>query len=118
MAQLEIQELDNAIKQVKIIGRLDIQGTGEIETSFTAHTASKKEKVIVDLSDLNFLSSIGIRLLLTVAKAQTKRGGKIVFVNPQSSVEETLVIAGINLLIPIYDNSALATEDLNAAVTE
>jgi anti-anti-sigma factor len=116
MTQLDIQELENTIKQVKIIGRLDIQGTGAVETSFTAHTAIQKEKIIVDLSELDFLSSIGIRLLLTAAKAQTRRGGKIVFLNPKSSVEETLVIAGINLLIPIYNDFALALDDLNSSV--
>jgi anti-anti-sigma regulatory factor len=55
-------------------------------------------------------------LLLTAAKAQTRRGGKIVFLNPKSSVEETLVIAGINLLIPIYNDFALALDDLNSSV--
>lgn len=118
MAKLEIQESDNGIKQVKVIGRLDILGTGEVETAFTAHTAGKKEKVIVDLSELDFLASIGIRLLLTSAKAQAKRGGKIVLFNPKTLVEETLVTAGINLLIPIYNELGLASDDLNSAISE
>ncbi len=118
MAKLEIQESDNGIKQVKVIGRLDILGTGEVETSFTAHTAGKKEKVIVDLSELDFLASIGIRLFLITAKAQAKRGGKIVLLNPKPLVEDTLVTAGINLLIPIYNDLELASDDLNSAVSE
>lgn len=118
MINLEIQELDNDIKQVKMIGRLDIQGTGIVETPFTAQTAGKKAKVIVDLSELDFLASIGIRLLLIAAKAQAKRGGKIVLLNPKPLVAETLVVAGINLLIPIYDDFSLASEDLNSTVIE
>jgi anti-anti-sigma factor len=95
-----------------------IKGTGVVETSFTAHTAGKKAKVIVDLSGLDFLSSIGIRLLLTTAKAQANRGGKIVLLNPKPLVEEALVTAGINMLIPMYNDFVLAAEDLNSSVID
>lgn len=116
MTTLEVQDLDNDIKQVKVLGRLDIQGTGSVETTFTAHAAGKKAKVIIDLSGLDFLASIGIRLLLITAKSQAKRGGKVVLLNPKPLVEETLVTAGINLLIPIYNDFGLASDDLNATV--
>jgi len=118
MAKLEVHELENNIKQVKIIGRLDIQGTGDIETPFTGHTASKKAKVIVDLSELDFIASIGIRLLITTAKAQANRGGKLVLLNPKPLVKDAIVTSGIDLLIPIYDDFASASKDLNAVVIE
>lgn len=118
MTTLEVQQLANNIKQVKIIGRLDIQGTSSLETALTTQAAGKKEKVIIDLSELDFLASIGMRLLLITAKGQSKRGGKVVLLNPKPLVKETLVTAGINLLIPIYNDLGLASEDLNLAVAE
>lgn len=118
MIKLEAQELNNEIKHIKLVGRLDIQGSSEIETSFATQSACKKEKVIVDLSELDFLASIGIRLLLTTAKAQAKRGGKIVLLNPKPLVEDVLKTAGIDTLIPLYNDIALASEDLNLSVTD
>ena len=118
MAKLEVHELPNGIKQIKLIGRLDIIGSGEIETTFAAHSASKKAKIIVDLSELDFLASIGIRLIISNAKAQIKRGGKIVLLNPNPSVNDVLKTAGIDLLIPLYHDLGLASEDLNSTVTE
>lgn len=116
MTMLQVKELNNNITQVKIIGRLDIQGTGYIETLFTAHTASKKAKVIVDLSEVNFISSIGIRLLLTTSKAQLRRGGKIVLLNATELVEDALLTAGINLLIPMYKDFHLAFDDVDSII--
>ena len=118
MIKIEVQELNNDIKQVKLIGRLDIQGTGDVELSFAAHTASKKEKVIVDLSELDFLASIGIRLLLVNAKAQDHRGGKLVLLNPKPLVDDVLKMTGINVLIPIYTDISLATEYLKSIDSE
>jgi anti-anti-sigma factor len=117
MAVLEVTELDNGIRCIKLGGRLDIQGTGELETKFTANSATSKYKIIVDISNIEFMASIGIRLLLSSAKAQDRRGGKMVLLNPQPLVEETLKAAGIDKLIPVYDDIAKATEYLNTVVS-
>ena len=45
--QLEVSTLDDGIKLVKLIGKMDIKGTSQIEDSFTVQTASKKAGVIV-----------------------------------------------------------------------
>ena len=118
MIKLEAQELDNNIKQVKLIGRLDIQGTGDIELAFAKETAIKKEKIIVDLSELDFIASIGIRLILTNAKAQANRGGKIILFNPIPLVHEVLKTTGVNVLIPIYTDFLLASKYLNSLATK
>jgi len=102
--ELHYKELDNNIRWITLIGRLDIIGTGEIETKFAGYSAGEKVRVIVDLSEVDFLSSIGIRLLMLTAKSVTSRGGKIVILNPTPDVQNVLEISGIPAIIPIYSH--------------
>ena len=100
--EIQYSELDNGIIQIKLGGRLDIIGTGKIETKFTGYCTGEKVRVIVDLSKVDFLASIGIRLLTLTAKSLASRGGKMVILNPISEVQDVLEITGIPAIIPIY----------------
>ncbi|MBK8420777.1 MAG: STAS domain-containing protein [Anaerolineales bacterium] len=59
--------------------------------------------MIIDLSEVNFLAPIGIRLLMINAKSIATRGGKIVLLSPSPEVKSVLEITGIPAIIPIYD---------------
>jgi anti-sigma B factor antagonist len=113
--ELQYSKLDNDIRMIKLIGKLDIIGTGEIETKFTGHCAGEKVRVIVDLSEVSFLASIGIRLLMLTAKSVTKRGGKMVIVKPIPDVQHVLEVTGIPAIIPIYSSFESAETILTAS---
>ena len=98
--QIESESLDGGILKITLAGRMDVQGTQEIDLKFTGYTA-KQRSVIVDMSAVNFLASIGIRTLLLSAKAISQRGGKIALLNPDENVTKVLEMAGIDTLIPI-----------------
>lgn len=108
--QLESELLDGNVLKVSLDGRLDIQGTGAIDMQFTALTATKKAGVIVDMSKVSFLASIGIRTLLSSAKANAARGGRLVLLNPQPMVKEVLESTGVPSLIEIFDDQSAAVE--------
>ena len=100
--ELHYSATDNGIRILKLIGQLDIVGVGEIETKFNGYCAGEKPLVVVDLSDVEFLASIGIRLLTLTAKSITSRAGKMVMISPSSEVESILEVTGIPAIIPIY----------------
>jgi anti-anti-sigma factor len=101
--ELQYSELNNGIRLIKLIGKLEIIGTGEIETKFAGYCSGDNVRVIVDLSEVDYLASIGIRLFVLTAKLVTARGGKMVLLNPISDVKNVLEITGIPAIIPIYD---------------
>ena len=94
--------MNNGIRLIKLGGRLDIIGTGAIETKFAGYCAGENPRVVVDLSDVDFLASIGIRLLMLTAKSIASRGGKMALLNPIPDVQNVLEITGIPAIIPIY----------------
>ena len=105
---LHVDELNPQTQCVRLMGRLDMQGSGEIDLRFTALTATDDKHVIVDLAGVDFIASIGMRLLLSCAKAKARRGGEMVLAAPQPMVRETLETAGIDSLIPIHADAASA----------
>lgn len=102
--QLEITSLPSGILQLSLSGRLDIAGVGQIDNQFAFAATTKTMPVLVDLSAVEFVASFGIRMLLMNAKSLQGRGGKMVLYQPSALVKDALTTAGIDLLIPIYDD--------------
>ena len=102
--ELQYSELENNIRMIKLVGKLDIIGVGEIETRFAGYCAGEGVRVVVDLSEVDFLASIGIRLLTLTAKSVASRGGKMVLLKPTPAVREVLEITGIPAIIPVYSH--------------
>jgi anti-sigma B factor antagonist len=101
---------DNGITILKLAGRMDIGGTGKIELKLTVATAVDGAHVIVDLSDVSFMSSIGIGVLVGLTKTIRRRHGNLVLLNPQPVVRLVLEKTGIPGVMSIYDT-------LDAALT-
>jgi anti-anti-sigma factor len=102
MMQLEYSELDNGIRLIKLLGTLDMNGTYAIEVEFVRHCSGENVRVLVDLSKVNYISSIGIPMLVNCAKSMAKHGSRMALLSPQHAVEYILELAGIPLIIPIY----------------
>jgi len=110
--RLESELLDDNILKVTLDGRLDVQGAQSIDMKFTGLTATKKAAILVDMSKVSFLASIGMRTLVSCAKAAANRGGKMVLLSPQPLVKEVLDRTGITSIIPLYENLESAKEAL------
>ena len=81
--------------------------------AFLHALAGSRRALVVDLSKVSFLASMGIRLLVIGAKTVASKGGKIVLLDPDPNIESVLTTAGIDSVIPIHHDRASAV----AAVT-
>ena len=112
--ELQYSEQNNGIRLIKLSGRLDIFGTGAIETKFAGYCAGESPRVAVDLTEVDFLASIGIRMLMLTAKSIASRAGKLALINPTPDVRGVLDITGITGIIPIYESLESAEAELLA----
>ena len=102
-------DVGNDLRRIVISGRLDIPGTDSVSATLEKLVAAPKKGVVVDLSTLQFLASIGIRALITSAKAVQQRGGRMVLVvDGAASVLMSLEATGVDQLIPVFKNAAEA----------
>jgi anti-sigma B factor antagonist len=106
-------EIGGAAARVALSGRLDIAGA-EVIALPLATLAGAKQSLIIDMSAVTFIASIGIRHLVSAAKTLSRRNGRLVLLNPTTLTVEVLTISGLTDLLPIVHSepeamTALAT---------
>ena len=103
------EELAGGNTKVVLDGRLDIDGAAAVDLPMNV-IAGSRMAVLVDLQQVSFLGSMGLRALVMPARAIKSRGGKIVLFGPNEMVEKVLRASGIDTIIPVHHElqSALA----------
>jgi len=104
---ISIEDLDGNVTKVVISGRLDIVGAREVEMPL-AVVAGSRRAVVIDLSAVEFMASLGLRGIVISAKSIYSKRGKVVLLAPRPAVEEVITTTGIHGLIPIFHDEALA----------
>jgi anti-anti-sigma factor len=97
----------NDIHIVAITGSLDSTTSPEAQKSLDAVLAGAK-KVALDFSELDYISSAGLRVLLGAAKQLRASGGKLGMFGLNQSVKEVFEISGFASILPIYPSEAEA----------
>jgi anti-anti-sigma factor len=92
---------DDSHTHVQIIGPLDLSGVQAIELKFTAHTASRRKPAIVDVSQVTIIASLGMGMLLQVARALAAHRAKLVLLAPTPQVDGALRTAKLDMLLAI-----------------
>jgi anti-sigma B factor antagonist len=101
MIQLNEVQLDDRLTHLAIVGRMDVVGLHAIDMKFHGYTAARRRPALVDLSGLEFISSLGMGMFVSCARSLMRFGAKMVLLNPRPEVEEALKAVGIDQGIPI-----------------
>ncbi len=106
--EIKAIQLEETYTHIALIGKMDVGGVGEIENKFLGYTAARKKNTVVDLSGVNFLGSMGIRIFLDAAKSLAREKKQLILLNPQPLVGEVLEASGIGDLVSIQNDEAAA----------
>ena len=71
--EMEVTELDGKAIKIALRGRLDTAGVDQIETRFSARIVPGGRQAIVDLAEVSFIASMGLRMFITVARSVGKK---------------------------------------------
>jgi anti-anti-sigma factor len=105
MSAITHDDVGQDLRRILISGRLDTEGTDSIASRLIELAGGTQKAVVVDLSHVLFLASIGLGALISSAKAVQRRGGKLALVAEKSSpVMMSLSASGVDKLIPVYRN--------------
>jgi anti-anti-sigma factor len=95
------EELAGGITKVILEGRLDVENSPAVDSRMKA-IAFAGNSVLVDLQNVSFLGSTGLRALVAPALAIQGRGGKMVLFGPNEMVTKVLKVSGIETMIPVH----------------
>jgi anti-sigma B factor antagonist len=103
-----VAQADASLHLIVLRGRLDSAGVDAIEGRFAAATAAGGRHALVDLSAVEVLTSMGIRMLLSAARAMAARQNRLVLFGARDLVCDVLDIAAIDSLVPHAADEAAA----------
>jgi anti-anti-sigma factor len=92
-------------------GRLDTATAPTFDENRTAWMADGHRRFVLDLSKLEYLSSAGLRSIISMAKRAGADGGAVSLAGAQGLVKDVIVLSGFDVLLSTYDTveAALAT---------
>jgi len=108
---INIIEVEDGITQVVLDGRLDIAGAQIADPHFTALAESSKA-LVVDLAQVSFLASLGVRTLMLSAKTLIRRGADMAVCGANENVEKVLRSTGFDEIVQLYPDFASAASAL------
>lgn len=101
MNNIEIEDLGADCRLVRMHGRLDGPGVDRVETRFDVAVANGKQHALVDLGDVDFVASLGLRMFFTAVRGGLRHGKKIVFFGAQPGVRQVLEHAAFEKVAPL-----------------
>ncbi len=98
------QENLNGVLILKLNGRLDITTTQQLEVAINSALEKEQKKILVDCTNLEYISSAGLRTLLAAAKNSKKIDGIISLCCLNKNVKQIFEISGFTAIFDIFDS--------------
>jgi anti-sigma B factor antagonist len=113
---VEMETTTLATSELKVVlkGRLDTAGVDRVETKFVAALVPRGHSAIVDLSEVTFVASMGLRMLISVARTLSRKDARLVLFAPQEGVREVFESVSLGDIISIRDTEGEALAALQA----
>lgn len=109
---MEISPVGERLVKVTLVGRLDTPAVNGLETQFIASLVPDAKSAIVDLSQVDFVSSIGIRMLISAARSLRGRQAVLAVFGVSPRVRHVFDAVGLSKILPICSTE----DDARAAV--
>ena len=110
--QITTREAEDVLV-VDMVGRLDTSTSGDAYDQMVRIAQSGSSKVLINLKDVDYISSAGLRVILTASKLLRTARGELRLCNANDIVREVLDVSGFNSLLRVHDSELDALVDLH-----
>ena len=94
---------EGAVHTIALAGEMDLSNAGEVERELLRAEDTNASTIVIDLSELQFMDSTGIRLLIAADARSRADSCRLRLTRPPAQVLRVLCIAGIDNLLPLDD---------------
>lgn len=96
---IQFTEVDG-VKKVVLAGRLDTAGVDLVETKFQAGVVAGGRHTIVDLAQLEFMGSLGVRMIISAGRSLALNGARLVLFGAREPIVEVIELTGLQEMVP------------------
>lgn len=109
---IAIEEKSAKLTVISLAGRMDAGNAGEFNEAFNAALETRPAGLIINLGGLQYISSAGLRSILTLIKTAKGSNTALKFCGMQPMVADVFKVSGFSTMLAIFDtlDAALADE--------
>lgn len=108
--ELKREVLSGGVLSIRVVGHVDVLTAPKLEKEITDALALPQARCVVDLAQVDYMSSAGLRVLMKGARAAADVQGRFAVCSIQEPVHHVLSMVGFLTLIEIHENHDLAVE--------
>lgn len=97
---------------VRVIGRIDAANASEFEQACQASLQDGATSLLADLGALEYVSSMGLRSFLILAKTLQAGGGVMMLCSMKGLVKDVFDMTRLTSLFPIFDSAEAALKSV------
>lgn len=105
--EINISELKR-VTLFELSGRIDSANAGEFGEALNSALNSGRSQIVLDLTSVEYMSSAGLREMVTAMKKARQGTGDVRLASPSERVAEVLELAGLDSIFQIYPNQVEA----------
>jgi len=110
LLRLDIEDRgDHAV--ISAAGEIDAATAGSLADAVTTALAEGHKRVLVDFSDVTFIDSTGLGVLVKSHRAAVAAGATFAVVHPTPQTLKLIRVLGLDQLLKIYESHERAQED-------
>jgi anti-sigma B factor antagonist len=106
------QRIINNIPVITVSGRIDATTSGDFKNTLDSVIDRDYANILIDLSGVEYISSVGLRILLAALKRVRPKDGDVKLASLQPFVSEVLEIAGFTKLFTVFPSQAEALSQM------
>ncbi len=96
-----------------VSGRMDAMSSREFDLAFDGLLKEKTPRVVLNMAELAYISSAGLRSVLAAGKKIKEAKGRLALCNLAGMVKEVFEISGFSVMLPLFQNEEAAIKSLS-----
>jgi anti-anti-sigma factor len=112
--EIRTERVRNDIARVSVAGELDLYNAPQLKEEAVRLFGKQEPRIIVDLSDLRYVDSSGVGVLLYIYTGARKRGLDVVFSGVHGAVATVISLTKLDDFLPISESAEAAADRLGA----
>lgn len=113
-----IQRDSLEISKIKIDGYLDSSTFPKLQEHLAQMVAQDRVRLILDLADLDYISSAGLGVLMGMLREVREKGGDLKIVNMSEKIERVFNLLGFSRIMRLYSDEAAAIQDFASGIVD
>lgn len=101
MVAIEVRDAD-LVTLIEVNGRVDSMNANQMGEELLKQIRDGKVRLVLDLSSVDYMSSAGLREIVTALKSVKRASGDLRIAQPSDRVREVLEMAGLDTIFRIY----------------